>query len=138
MQDVFDMRDDKLFKAVSGLAGGVGLMEDSCGSLLGASMMLGLIYGREREEIDNYDKLISSSVPVGRLYKWFEKEFGSAICHNVRTRFGGGAYYDFEIDWQREIAEEEHIFEKCSELCGKTAARAAEMIWDAIEAEKKK
>ena len=130
------MRDDNIFKAASGFGGGVGMMGDTCGSLLGASMMLGMKYGREREEVENFGKLKSSNVPVGKLYKWFEKEFGSARCHDVRTRFGGGAYYNFEIDWQRELAEEAGIFEKCSELCGKTAARAAEMLWDAIEAEK--
>ena len=132
------MRDDNIFKAASGLAGGVGLMGNVCGSLLGASMMLGMKYGREREEIGNFEKLKSSNVPVGKLYKWFEKEFGSAICHNIRTRFGGGAHYNFEIDWQRELAIAEGIFEKCSDLCSRTAAKAAEMLWDAIEAEKKK
>jgi C_GCAxxG_C_C family probable redox protein len=131
------MRDDNIFKAVSGLAGGVGLMGDTCGALLGASMMLGLKYGREREEIGNFDKLKSSSVPVGKLYKWFEKEFGSATCHDIRTKFGGGAYYDFSVPWQRELAEEARMFEKCSDLVGKTAARTAEMLWDAIEEEKK-
>lgn len=132
------MRDDNVFKAASGLAGGVGLMGDVCGSLLGAGMMLGLIYGRERGELEDFEKLKSSSVPVAKLYKWFEKEFGSATCHDIRRKFGGGTFYDFEIEWQREIAEEEGIFEKCSDLCGRTAARTAEMLWEAMEAEKEK
>ena len=112
-------------------------MGDTCGALLGASMMLGLKYGREREEIGNFDKLKSSSVPVGKLYKWFEKEFGSATCHDIRTRFGGGAYYDFSIPWQRELAMEAGQMEKCAELTGKTAAKIAEMLWDAMEEENK-
>jgi hypothetical protein len=132
------MRDDNLFKAASGLSGGVGLMGDVCGSLLGASLMLGSVYGRERDEIGNFEKLKNSAVPVGKLYKWFEKEFGSATCRDIRTRFGGGAYYDFGVPWQRELANEAGIFKKCSDLCGKTAARTAEMLWDALEAEKKK
>jgi len=138
LQDVFDMRDDNIFKAASGLGGGVGMMGDNCGALLGASLMLSLKYGREREDIGNFEKLKDSGVPVGKLYKWFEKEFGSATCHDIRTRFGGGAYYDFQIPWQRELAEEAGMFEKCSDLVGRTAAHTAEMLWDAIEAEKKK
>jgi C_GCAxxG_C_C family probable redox protein len=132
------MRDDNLFKAASGLAGGVGGMQDICGSLLGASMMLSLKYGRGREEIDNFEKLISSGVPVGKLYKWFEKEFGSATCREVRIRFAGGVYYDRNVPWQAELDRESGSFEKCVELTGKVAAKAAEMLWGGGGAEKKK
>ncbi len=112
-------------------------MHDTCGALLGSSLMLGLKYGRGREEMDNLDKLISSLTPVGKLYKWFEKEFGSATCHDIRTKFGGGVYYDTDVPWQAELAMEAGVGEKCGELTAKTAARAAEMLWDAIEEEKK-
>jgi C_GCAxxG_C_C family probable redox protein len=136
LQEVFDMRDDNVFKAASGLGGGVGMMGDTCGALLGASMILSLKYGRDREDIGNFEKLKSSGVPVGKLYKWFEKEFGSATCHDIRTRFGGGAFYDFSIPWQRELADEAQIFDKCSVLVGKTAAHVTEMLWERDEEEK--
>ena len=113
-------------------------MRDACGALLGASMILGLKHGRGREEIANREKLTSSYLPVGRLYKWFEKEFGSATCLEVCTRFGGGVFYETQIPWQAELAEEAGVPEKCAELAAKTAARTAEMLWDAIEEEKKK
>jgi C_GCAxxG_C_C family probable redox protein len=138
LQEVFDIRDDNLFKAASGLAGGVGGMQDVCGSLLGASMMLGLKYGRGREEIDNLERLISSSETVGKLYKWFEKEFGSTTCREIRTRFAGGVYYDRNVPWQAELDNESGSFEKCVELTGKVAAKTAEMLWGGGEAEKKK
>jgi hypothetical protein len=131
------MGNDDIFRAASGLAAGVGMQADTCGALLGASLMLGLKYGRRREEIDNIEALDASGIPVARLYKWFQTEFGSATCHDIRTRFGGGAFYDFFIPWERELCEEAGIFEKCSDLVGRTAARTAEMLWDAIEAEKK-
>jgi C_GCAxxG_C_C family probable redox protein len=136
LQEVFDMRDDNLFKAASGLAGGVGGMHDVCGSLLGASLMLSLKYGRGREEIDNLERLISSGEAVGKLYKWFEKEFGSATCREIRTRFAGGVYYDRNVPWQAELVNESGSFEKCVELTGKVAAKAAEMLWSDGEAEK--
>jgi hypothetical protein len=136
LQEVFDMRNDDIFRAASGLAAGVGMQSDTCGALLGASLMLGLKYGRRREEIDNIDALDASGIPVARLYKWFQTEFGSATCRDIRTRFGGGAFYDFSIPWQRELAEKANIFQQCSDLVGKTAAKAAEMLWDASEVEK--
>ncbi len=132
------MRDDNVFKAASGLSGGIGAMHDACGALLGASIMLGLKYGRSRQEIDDVEKLQSSYLPVAKLYKWFEKEFGSATCHKIRTRFAGGVYYDTNIPWQAELAEEAGLPKKCAELTSKTAAKTAEMLWDAIEEERNK
>jgi hypothetical protein len=104
-------------------------MHDVCGSLLGASLMLSLKYGRGRGEIDNLERLISSGEAVGKLYKWFEKEFGSATCREIRTRFAGGVYYDRNVPWQAELDNESGSFEKCVELTGKVAAKAAEMLW---------
>lgn len=118
------------------MAGGIGRMHDACGALLGASLMLGLKHGRGREEIDNLDKLTNSLTPVGKLYKWFEKEFGSATCRDIRASFAGGVYYETEIPWQAELAREAGVTDQCCELTAKTAAKTAEMLWDAIEAEK--
>ena len=112
-------------------------MHDNCGALLGASLMLGLKYGREREEIDSLEKLDNSCLTIAKLYKWFEKEFGSVMCREIRAKMLG-VHYDLKIPWQFELAGESGQFEKCAELVGKTAARTAEMLWDAIEAEKKK
>jgi C_GCAxxG_C_C family probable redox protein len=137
LQDVFDMRDDNVFKAASGFAGGIGGMHDTCGALIGACMMLGLHYGRGLDEIDNMEKYDSQRLLIGKLYKWFEKEFGSAQCHEICTRFAGGVFYDIGVPWQRELAMEAGQMEKCAELTGKTAAKIAEMLWDAMEEEKK-
>lgn len=127
------MNNDDIFKAASGFGGGMGMLGDTCGALVGAGMMLSLKYGRGRDEIKSLEKLKESGVPVARLYKWFQTEFGSATCHDIRTRFGGGAYYDFSIPWQRELAEKAEVFKQCSDLVGKAAAKTAEMLWDAIE-----
>lgn len=130
------MKNDDIFKAAAGFGGGIGMLGETCGALVGASMMLSLIYGRGRDEIESMEKLGESGVPVAKLYKWFQTEFGSATCHDIRTRFGGGAFYDFAIPWQRELSEKARIFEKCSDLVGKAAARAAEMLWDGQHKEK--
>jgi C_GCAxxG_C_C family probable redox protein len=135
---VLDLKDDNILKAASGLHGGIGGMQDTCGALLGASMMLGLKYGQSREELDNPDESGSSTIQVGKLYKWFEKEFGTVKCREISTRFAGGVHYDLNIPWQSELAREAGMYEKCDELAGKIAARTAEMLWDTMEAEKKK
>jgi hypothetical protein len=136
VQDVLGMRDDSVFKAASGLVGGIGLMDDVCCVLLGACLMLGLKYGRGREEIGNLKKLASSSEPVGKLYKWFEKEFGSVKCHDVRTKLDGGVFYDLKSPWQFDLAIKAGHREKCSDITGKTAAKTVEMMLDDGEEKK--
>ena len=122
------MKDNNLFKAASGLSGGIGWMHDTCGSLLGASLILGLKYGRGREEIDNVEKLISSGEKVGKIYKWFEKEFGTTKCREIRTIFSGGVYYNLIIPLQAELAEKAGVPDPCPKVIAKTAAKAAEML----------
>ena len=135
IQNVFDMRNDDVFKAASGLCGGIGQMHDVCGALTGAALMLGLKYGRGREEIENQEKLMDSLLPVAKLYKWFEKEYGGVTCRQVRIRTMG-VYYDTKVPWQAELAMEAGMYDICSDLAGKVAAKAAEMLWDAMEQEK--
>ena len=105
-------------------------MADTCGALVGAGMMLSLKFGRERDDIKNMEALQKSGVPVAKLYKWFQTEFGSTKCYDIRTKFGGGAFYDFSIPWQRELSEKARVFEQCSDLVGKAAAKAPEMLWE--------
>ena len=111
-------------------------MHDACGSLLGASLMFGVVFGRGYDGLADREKLGESMTAAGQLYKWYEKEFGSATCQDIRTRFGGGVYYDMHVPWQAEMAKEAGITGKCDELVQQTAAKAAEMIWDGIHKEK--
>jgi C_GCAxxG_C_C family probable redox protein len=130
LQEALDLNDDSILKASSLMAGGIGGMHDVCGSLLGAGMVLGMKYGRSRENISRKDLLEPALEPMGKLYKWFQKEFGSVNCVQIRTRFGGGVCYDNRVPWQAKLAKEAGIGGKCADLCGKTAARAAEMMLD--------
>jgi C_GCAxxG_C_C family probable redox protein len=130
VQDVLDIRDDSIFKAASGLIGGIGLMDNVCGVLLGAILVLGLKTGRGREEINDMDKLARSAEPVRKLYEWFEKEFESVICREIRTRLEGGVFYDLQDPRQYELAMESGHLENCSDITGKTAAKTVEMLLD--------
>ena len=125
------MKDDNVFKAAGALTGGIGGQLDACGSLLGASLMFGAVMGRGISEPTDNEKLGESITMAAQIYKWFEKEFGSATCKDIRTKFGGGVLYDTHIPWQAELAKAAHIHEQCTEMVGKAASRAAEMFWDA-------
>jgi C_GCAxxG_C_C family probable redox protein len=141
LQETFDLRDESSFKAASGLHGGIGGRHDVCGALLGASLMLGLVFGSSIEESGNPKQphkpgeLGLPTQLVGDLYKWFKKEFGSVKCQSIQVR------YTKEVDAQpdatglTDMERIQRIFKKCDRLAGKTAAHTAEMIWDIMHTE---
>ena len=130
------LKDDSVFKAGSGLHGGIGFMHDTCGSLIGAGMVLSYKWGLGRDEVDNDPNREKPHVPVGKMYKFFEKEFGTVNCREISTKHCGGVFYDTSVPWQKELAVEAGMYVNCDELIRKSAARAAEILWDAFEKEK--
>jgi len=146
IMEAFNIADDSVFKAASGLHGGIGGMGDVCGSLLGASLILGLVCGSGPEESVNPkeeepDKPGVKDIPtqlVGQLFKWFRKEFGSVKCRIVRSRFERELNQDIHIRSLTVEAKQAALFARCDELTAKTAARAVEILWDIIKTRKKK
>jgi C_GCAxxG_C_C family probable redox protein len=146
LMEAFNIADNSVFKAASGLHGGIGGMGDVCGSLLGAGLILGLVCGagpKERAKLkaEKPDKPGAKDVPtelVGQLYKWFRKEFGSVKCRTVRARFEKELNQDLRTKDLTVEAKQAALFARCDELAARTAARAAEILWDIINMEKKK
>jgi C_GCAxxG_C_C family probable redox protein len=132
LQDTFGMKDDNVFKAAGAMTGGIGGMQDACGSLLGASLVFGQALGRGIDEFASKEKLLESITASGQLYMWFGKEFGSPTCKDLKTKFGGGVWYDMHIPWQAELAKKACVHEQCVEMVTKNTAHAAEMLWDAL------
>ncbi len=138
MQDAFGVKEESVFKAASGLHGGFGAKGDICGALSGSSMMIGLMLGpsiKESAEPKEPPKPGDLDLPtrlVGELYTWFKKEFGSAKCRIIRRK------NDQSVDSAPDagnLTEEELMERRLSfayELIGKTAAKAAGMIWDTL------
>ena len=71
-------------------------MHSVCGALLAAAMALGMKHGREKNELENTDKLFSSMEYVEKLYRRFKKEFGSVMCREIRKELLG-EYIDTKI-----------------------------------------
>ena len=142
LQEAFGLKDDSSFKAGAGLHGGMG-RGDVCGSLMGASLMIGLMLGKSIAESSNQQA--PSGPPegppdqdpptnlVGQLYDWFGKEFGSVKCEIARARHE--QLVDADPETKNLTPEErmQRIHAKCDELCCKTAARTAELLWDELK-----
>jgi len=139
LQEAFGIRDESAFKAASGLHGGMG-KGDVCGSLMGSILMIGLICGKSIAESGQPKGQVDHSKgppPVeisakltGDLYDWFAKEFGSVKCNDIRSTHEKQVDVelnasDFPIENKMQM-----VHAKCDLLCGKTAAKTVEILWD--------
>ena len=133
LQEVFEMKNEELFKALSGFGYGIGKMRLVCGSLIAGDLFLGLKNGRNYGDLElpldvHVEKMRASYEPVGRLHKWFEREYGTVICREIRKSLIG-VDLDPNVPWQLEMAREEFgIHDCCSRLVGKVARKTAELL----------
>ena len=121
LMETFNITDSNVFKAASGLHGGIGGMGDVCGSLLGASLILGLVCGAApkdptKPKAEEPNKPGAKDVPtqlVAQLYKWFRKEFGSVKCRIVRARVERELNQDIRIRGLTDEEKQAALFARC-------------------------
>ena len=144
LQELFGISEPMAFKAASGLAGGLGLsVRETCGALNGACLFYSMLYGRERDKIDDLEgKQFVAFAGCLKLRDKYLKEWNSATCREVMTeqmhRKGRGRRW-FNIG----VPEEREEFEKagghsdiCPDVVGKACVWAAESILEKEREEK--
>lgn len=132
VQDLFDIRDDAVFKAASGFAGGVGItLVGPCGGLSGGVMVLSQLCGRERSNFDDPSRTRGRSFDTAkRLIDAFTAEFGSINCRDIQTRQFGRSYYLRDEDEYKKFEEAGAHSHKCPDVVGRAARMVAEIILD--------
>ena len=130
LQDAFNMRNDDVFKAATGLAaGGGGSTDGNCGAYSGGIMFLSMLNGRERDDFkDASGKVFTNFQLVNKFRDRFIQEYGSVICQNIQTKIFGRPYNlldpDEFIKFEKAGAHEVH----CLEVVGKAARWTADLI----------
>lgn len=131
IQDAFNIRNDDVFKAATGLTAGGGMCIDgSCGAYAGAIMVLSSLLGRERDDFaDTAEVLFRNFELIQKLRQKFIQEYGSIICCNIQTKVFGRPYYLADMDDLERFEEAGgHDVLHCPEVVGKAARWAAELI----------
>jgi C_GCAxxG_C_C family probable redox protein len=138
LQDVFDLKDEALLKASGALTGGIGARTDTCGSMIGAVLVLGSVCGGGRNDGDNcIPKIFEAMGQAEKYYLWFKEEMGCVTCHDILTKHAGGVQYDFTDREQLTAAIEAGVLIKCRPVVQNNAGKAAEMLWDVLHRGKK-
>jgi hypothetical protein len=108
---------EDVFKAGSGLADGLGLTGNgSCGALVGSSMAISYLFGRERKDFE--DILIPFEL------------YGTCRCHDVQMSLMGRTYNLWDPEDIKE-AFSSGMMDHCSKVVGNTVKLAIKTILDA-------
>ena len=124
---VFGGISDDVFKATTGLAGGVGLTGNTCGALLGGVILLSAFLGREYEDFPDPDgKRFDSFRLSKKLVERFDSEYGSAKCQDIQTKIMG-RHYDIWTERDAFLAAGGHD-DKCPSVCANGARWTLEIL----------
>lgn len=129
LQDTFDERDDAVFRAATGLSGGGGLSGDgSCGAYTGATLFLGQLQGRERDDFtDEAGVRYETSRMVGDLRSRFVERYGSVVCGDIQTSVIGRSFDLTDVDDVACFKEAGAHLVHCPEVVGMAARWTAEI-----------
>ena len=133
LQEAFGLEGDILAKASVLLSGGVGGTRTSaCGLLTGACLALGIKYGRDISMLKGpadtaIEQEQSGLETAGKLCKWFEREFGTMNCSEIRFAHLGTELNN-KVPWQKQMEDDLGMRIHCCELATETARRAAALM----------
>lgn len=126
LMDEFKLDGDEILKALTPFPG-IALRGETCGAVSGSLMAIGLEFGRDRHNLDNWQGYIDSLRPSRRFCRLFEGEFGSTMCAEiVEDKFGR----HFNLADPQEAMQwyQCGAFEKCGEVIGKGVCLAANIL----------
>lgn len=135
MQETLDLRDRGVFKAASGLAGGIARRGETCGALIGAIMAISQVVGREViEDTEQYQKAME---PCGEMYLKFKEEVGHTACSEIHKILYGKSFHLYkEEDREAFLAAGGREPKGCAGVCDRAARIAAHIILDLREGQK--
>jgi len=126
LKEQFGLDGDQVFKALTPLPG-IAERGETCGAVTGPLMALGLIYGRDIQQMDDWDRYQASLLPAGNFCKQFEQEFGTTLCHEVQEGEFGRCYRLTEPEELQDF-QNDGATEKCSAVVRSAVRMASEII----------
>lgn len=138
IQDALGIRNDFVYKAGSGLAGGGGeCIDGSCGGYSGAIMMMSLLFGRERKDLGSEfgrKEKNESSRMASSLHDRFLEKYGSVCCKEIQTKVFGRSFNLRDEKEKEEFnkAGAHDDKDKCCMVVGDGASWATGLILDEI------
>jgi C_GCAxxG_C_C family probable redox protein len=132
IQDTLNIRDDSVFKAGTGLAGGGGLTGIGiCGGYAGGIMVISQLLGRERSNFEDPEGVRYENLALVRKFlQQYIQKLGSIICRDIQLIKFGRPYYIADAEDYEKLEEEGGHVDKCTGVVGTAAQLAVKLILD--------
>jgi len=133
LEKVFELNYPDLVKASFPLCGGViNTIQGTCGGLIGGALVIGYLYGRDKEE---FQKMISnrkSLLLAKNLFNKFIQEYNSITCKDIQTKTMGRSFNLWDEEEKKSFEDAGGHEDKCPVVVAKACAWTAEIIWDEL------
>ena len=128
--DALDLPYDALFKSLSGLAGGVGMVNDgNCGAYIGGALVLSSLVGRERDDFkDEIGKRFEAYRLSRKLRDRFIEKYGTVTCGNIHQEIFGREFNLLDVEQMATFDAMGGHRDKCPEVVGQAAAWVIEIM----------
>jgi C_GCAxxG_C_C family probable redox protein len=83
LSEQFGLEEKQLLKALTPLPG-IAEKGETCGVVIGALMVMGLLYGRD--DLNDWQRYRDSLIPTGEFYDRFQSLMGSTRCGDIVER----------------------------------------------------
>lgn len=126
---------DAVFEAATGFAGGLGLAGDAtCGALVGATLVFGMLYPRHRAAFDgDRDNKYRTYAMAQQLRERYLAAYDSITCHNIHRAVMGRAF-DLRDSAERAAFEAAGAHDdKCTGVVAQAVAWAMEIIGEHLD-----
>lgn len=123
---------DDVFKAGTGLAGGIGLTGNSCGALTGGVMAISSYLGREYANFADPDRVRFKTFELAaKLQGRFAEEYGTSLCRQIQKKTIGKSFDLWNKEEYKEFIEAGGHTTKCPSVCGFAAACVIDLLYEA-------
>jgi C_GCAxxG_C_C family probable redox protein len=132
IMDTLGERNDDVFKASFGFAGGIGSLSRTCGALAAGIMAISLAHGRElvslttqtEEEKRDCIRMVRDLVDI------YQDEYGSIECADVHQKIFGRTFDQWDPDEFEEFLRLGGHIDKCTNVVGNVAKWTVEILID--------
>ena len=118
--DTLDVESDKVFKAATGFAGGIGVLGDgSCGAYIGGVMLIGLHLGREINNFKDPKKIRWKTYElVKQFHDKFIEHYGNVTCREIQCKIFGRSFYGWDEEAMKKFEKAGGHEDKCTNVVG--------------------
>ena len=128
LKEQFGLGGEEVVKALTPLTG-IAERGETCGAVTGPLMAMGLIFGRNVNQLNDWETYRSSLIPAGRFCQQFVEAFGSTMCHEIQKGEFGRCYQLTDPEELRAFQEADATGH-CTEVVKKAVRLAAGVILD--------